>query len=106
MHNRRIINNDHFTSIMFTGAFRDFAAKFDFSRYTTLGDFGGSTGVLCCCVAEKHQHMTCTTYDLPAVHNAAVKYALKQQLQNRVQVHRRQSHLAGLTCVIIHAMLM
>eukprot|EP00877_Chromochloris_zofingiensis_P009306 jgi/Chrzof1/4629/Cz14g20170.t1 len=68
------------------GAFRDFAAKFDFSRYTTLGDFGGSTGVLCCCVAEKHQHMTCTTYDLPAVHNAAVKYALKQQLQNRVQV--------------------
>jgi hypothetical protein len=67
-------------------AFQALASKFDWSRYNTLGDFGGSAGVLCCCVAAAQPHMSCTTHDLPAVHGAAVQYARQQGLTDRVKV--------------------
>lgn len=69
-------------------AFQSLVAQFDFSRYKTLGDIGGSAGVLCCCVAEAHPHMSCTTHDLPAVHQAAVQYVQQQGLAERVKVWR------------------
>lgn len=56
------------------------------ARYATLGDFGGSAGVLSCCVAAAHPHMRCTTHDLPAVHEAAVQYIQAQGLSGRVEV--------------------
>ena len=34
------------------GTNAEFAAKFDFSRYKTFADFGGSTGNLCIHVAK------------------------------------------------------
>jgi hypothetical protein len=66
--------------------FQALAASFDFSRYKTLGDFGGSAGTLCCCVAAAHPHMRATTYDLPAVHSAAEKHIAQWGLQERVKV--------------------
>lgn len=67
-------------------AFEAFAQKFDFSRYQTLGDIGGSAGVLCCAVAKALHHMSCTTLDLPAIHSAAEQYVAEQGLQDRVKV--------------------
>lgn len=67
-------------------AFQALAQKFDFSRYHTLGDIGGSAGVLCCAVAKAHCHMSCTTLDLPAIHSAAKQYVAEQGLQDRVKV--------------------
>jgi cyclopropane fatty-acyl-phospholipid synthase-like methyltransferase len=67
-------------------AFKLLAEKFDFSRYKTLADIGGSAGVLCCAVAHAHSHVSCTTLDLPAVHAAAGQYIAGQGLQDRVKV--------------------
>lgn len=78
-------------------AFQLLAQRFDFSRYKTLGDIGGSAGVLCCAVAQAHPHMTCTTLDLPAVHAAAEQYITSQGLQDRVKV--RKQHLRSESCL-------
>ena len=59
-----------------TGSFLHFAAKFDFSRYKTLSDLGGSLGSLSVAVCQAQPHMTATTYDLPAMEGAAKKYIL------------------------------
>lgn len=47
--------------------FRSFAGKFDFSRYSSLCDVGGATGLLSMIVAERHPHMRCISADLPVV---------------------------------------
>jgi O-methyltransferase/methyltransferase family protein len=52
------------------------AEKFDFSRYHTLADVGGATGLLSMSVARRHPHMQCLTADLaPATAIAARKIA-------------------------------
>jgi precorrin-6B methylase 2 len=43
------------------------ADSFDFSRYKTLCDVGGATGLLSCMVAAANPHMRCTSFDLPVV---------------------------------------
>lgn len=53
--------------------FEAFAAKFDFSRYKTVCDVGGATGLLCIEVARKHPHLKCTSFDLPPVEPIAKK---------------------------------
>lgn len=68
------------------GNFRKLAAAFDFSRYRSLADFGGSTGCLCVCVAQAHPHVACTTYDLPPVHAVAEAYVRDQGAQAAVAV--------------------
>jgi hypothetical protein len=47
--------------------FRALAEKFDFSRFRTLCDVGGATGLLCTLVARRHPHLECVSFDLPAV---------------------------------------
>ena len=47
--------------------FQAFAEKFDFSRYQTLCDIGGATGLLCIEVAKKHPYLQCVSFDLPPV---------------------------------------
>jgi hypothetical protein len=47
--------------------FMALARKFDFSKYNTLCDIGGATGLLSIEVAKQNPHMTCVTTDLPAV---------------------------------------
>jgi len=68
------------------GNFRAFAEKFDFSKYKTLCDVGGATGLLSTLVAKQHRHMQCTTFDLPKVEPIAKKWIEKEKLSNRVRV--------------------
>jgi len=49
------------------GNFHAFAEAFDFSRYQTMADVGGATGQLSCIVADRHPHLSCTSWDLPVV---------------------------------------
>lgn len=61
-----------------------FAAKFDFSRYTTMCDAGGATGLLSMVVAEHHPHMRCTTADLPPATAIAARKIAASPLADRV----------------------
>ncbi|MGE5241137.1 MAG: methyltransferase [Bacteroidota bacterium] len=63
-----------------------FTQKFEFSRYTTLCDVGGATGLLASLVAKQHPHMQCTTFDLPSVEPIARKWIEKENLSGRVKV--------------------
>jgi hypothetical protein len=49
------------------GNFMTFAQKFDFTKYKTLIDVGGSAGLLSLMIAKHNQHMHCTSFDLPPV---------------------------------------
>lgn len=66
--------------------FGAFAEKFDFANYRTLCDVGGATGLLSSLVAQRHGHMRCTTFDLPAVEPIASKWIAKENLSDRVEV--------------------
>ena len=68
------------------GNFMTFAKKFDFSKYRTLADIGGSAGLLSIMVAKHQPHMTCTTADLPPVAPVATETIEKFQLADRVKV--------------------
>lgn len=67
------------------GNFQAFAAKFDFSRYKTLCDVGGATGLLSSLVAKQHPHMQCTTFDLPPVEPIARKWIEMENLSGQVK---------------------
>jgi hypothetical protein len=67
------------------GNFMTFAQKFDFSRYKTLADIGGSAGLLSLMVAKHQAHMSCTTVDLPPVVPIATETIQKFQLTDRVK---------------------
>lgn len=64
--------------------FEAFAERFDFSRYATLCDVGGATGLLSTEVAKRHPHMRCTSFDLPPVESIAKKAIARQGLSERV----------------------
>ncbi len=49
------------------GNFMVFAHKFDFSKYKTLTDAGGSAAFLSIMVARHQPHMQCISFDLPPV---------------------------------------
>jgi predicted O-methyltransferase YrrM len=49
------------------GNFMTFAHQFDFSKYNTLCDVGGSGGYLSAHVARNNPHMKCVSFDLPPV---------------------------------------
>ena len=67
------------------GNFKEFARKFDFSRYKTLCDAGGATGQLSCMVAAANPHMRCTSFDLPKVVPIATRRIQQAGLANRVE---------------------
>ena len=66
------------------GNFEAFAEKFDFSRYQTLCDIGGASGVLSMIVAQKHPHLRCTSVDLPAVTTIAERRIAAAGLSDRI----------------------
>jgi hypothetical protein len=68
------------------GNFQAFAQKFDFSRYRSLCDVGGATGLLSTLVAKQHANMRCTSFDLPVVEPIARKYIAEAGLANRIDV--------------------
>ena len=65
--------------------FEALAEKFDFSRYGTLCDVGGATGLLCIEVAMKHPHIQCISFDLPPVEPVAKKHIAVAGLTNRIR---------------------
>ncbi|MDT5337153.1 MAG: hypothetical protein QOD90_2658 [Mycobacterium sp.] len=67
------------------GNFMALAEKFDFSRYRTLYDVGGSAGILSIMVAKRHEHMSCVSADLPEVAAIAAKTIAGFGLSDRVQ---------------------
>jgi hypothetical protein len=67
------------------GSFMALAQKFDFSNFASLVDIGGSAGLLSLMVAKYQPHMTCVTWDLPAVAPVANETIRKFQLQDRVK---------------------
>jgi O-methyltransferase domain/Dimerisation domain len=66
------------------GGFHALADKFDFSPYRTLCDVGGATGQLSVIVARRHEHMRCTTFDLPVVEPFAKETIASAALEDRV----------------------
>jgi hypothetical protein len=66
------------------GDFHALADKFDFSNYQTVCDVGGASGLLCTILAERHPHLRCTSFDLPAVRPIAEKAIAAAGLADRV----------------------
>jgi len=66
------------------GNFHVLAEKFDFSRYETVCDVGGATGLLCRILAGRHPHLRCVSYDLPVVAPIAEKAVAAAGLTDRV----------------------
>src|SRR5882672_2682187 len=64
--------------------FEAFADKFDFSKFKTLCDIGGATGLLCIEVAKRHPQLKCTSFDLPPVKPIAKKHISAAGLSSRV----------------------
>ncbi len=67
------------------GNFITFSKSFDFSKYTTLVDAGGASGILSIMVAMNQAHMTCTSYDLPQVEPIAQANINHFQLSSKVK---------------------
>ncbi|MGE5116182.1 MAG: methyltransferase [Betaproteobacteria bacterium] len=66
------------------GNFLVLAEKFEFSRYRTMADIGGASGLLACTVARRHPHLRCTTLDLPRVSAIARRHIEREGLADRV----------------------
>ncbi len=64
--------------------FEAFAEKFDFSRFGTLCDVGGATGLLSVEVAKKHPHIRCISFDLPPVEPIAKKHIAAAGLSDHI----------------------
>ena len=67
------------------GNFVTFAQKFDFTKYKTLIDVGGSGGLLSLMVAKHNSHMHCTSFDLPPVEPLANATIQQYGLSDRVK---------------------
>jgi hypothetical protein len=68
------------------GNFMAFAQSFDFSKYKTLADIGGSGAMLSVMVAKHQAHMNCTSYDLPPVAPIAQGNVNHFQLTEKVKI--------------------
>jgi hypothetical protein len=66
------------------GNFMALAQKFDFSKFNTLTDIGGSAGLLSVMVAKHQDHITCTSLDLPPVQPIASETISHFNLKDRV----------------------
>jgi predicted O-methyltransferase YrrM len=64
--------------------FEALAQKYDFSRFKTLCDVGGATGLLSIEVAKRHPHIRCTSFDLPPVEPIAKKHIAAAGLSDRI----------------------
>jgi len=66
--------------------FEAFAEKFDLSKYKTLCDVGGATGLLSILVVKKNPHLRAITFDLPMVEPIARKTIAAENLSDRISV--------------------
>jgi len=68
------------------GAFMSFAAQFDFSKYKTVVDAGGSIGALSIQIARQHPGIKCISFDLPQVAEVAKSYVQEQGLSKQIEI--------------------
>ncbi len=68
------------------GNFMTLAQKFDFSKYNTLCDIGGSGANLSIHVAKNNNHMRCISFDLPAVNPVATENVYKIGLSDKITI--------------------
>lgn len=68
------------------GNFMQLAEKFDFSRYKTVSDVGGALGLLSRIVAQRHPHLSFSTFDLPPVAPHAQKQIDAAGMGGRITV--------------------
>ncbi len=66
--------------------FHALADRFDFKEYDTVCDVGGATGQLCTILVDRHPHLRCVTYDLPAVAPIAARAITNAGVSDRVSV--------------------
>jgi len=66
------------------GNFLQLAEKFDFSRYNTVCDVGGATGVLSIILASRHPHLQCISFDLPVVAPIAARAIERAGFADRI----------------------
>jgi precorrin-6B methylase 2 len=64
--------------------FEALARKFDFSKYQTLCDVGGATGLLAIEAAKQHRQLRAISFDLPPVEPIAQKSIAAAGLSQRV----------------------
>lgn len=67
------INKNLFTSL---------ADKFNFAKYSSYSDIGGSRGLLAITISKKHPHLKCFSFDLANVRTLAEEYLLLHQPHN------------------------
>lgn len=67
------------------GNFIAFAKKFDFSKYHTLCDIGGSGAMLSIQVATHNPHMICNSFDLPPIEAVAKENIARFNLNDRIK---------------------
>jgi len=65
--------------------FQALADRFNFSRYRSVCDVGGATGLLSTVIAERHPHLRCLSFDLPAVEPIAQRWIARSSAADRVQ---------------------
>lgn len=65
--------------------FEAFAEQFEFSKFSTLCDVGGATGLLSIEVAKRHSHLCCVSFDLPVVEPIAKKQITAAGLEGRIR---------------------
>jgi hypothetical protein len=68
------------------GSTHALAEQFDFTRYDTVCDVGGATGLQSMVLARRYPELHCTTYDLPVVAPIAEKAIAAAGLNQRVTV--------------------
>ncbi|RDU24665.1 methyltransferase [Anaerosacchariphilus polymeriproducens] len=66
--------------------YRLLSKKFDFSRYNSLCDIGGSTALLSICVAKEYDNIICTSFDLDAMETIAKKNVIRHRLDERIKI--------------------
>ena len=68
------------------GNFMKLARDFDFSKYNTLCDVGGSGATLSIQVAKNNPHMKCISFDLPEVEPIAKENVKQFGLNDRIEI--------------------
>jgi len=68
------------------GNFLTLAEKIDFSPYRTFCDVGGANATLASIMANKHPHLRCLSFDLPAVEPVARRHAEAMGAAGKVEI--------------------
>lgn len=66
--------------------YRLLSERFDFAKYNSLCDVGGSTALLSICVAKRYSNIKCISFDLEAMKTIARSNVKKCDLEKRITI--------------------